>query len=669
MATAILAAVPAMAADVTVSLDPNAPGRAVSPLIYGVNFGSVAQANRIRWPVRRWGGNAVTRYSWEDDINNRASDWFFYNIENPHPNPGELPNNSSSDHFIDETRAAGGEVLLTVPTIGWTPIDRNRRWGFSVATYGAQEQTECTATGNPPWCNPDAGNGVRPGGAEITGNDPHDTSREVGPSFVTGWMQHIASRVGSAGSGGVRLFALDNEPFLWPFTHRDVHPQKTSYDEMWQRTRDYALAIKAQDPAAKVLGPADWGWCAYFFSALDGCGPGPDRAAHGNLDFTDWYLKQIADYYVANGVKLLDYLDVHYYPQANGVALSGDESAATSALRLRTVKSLYDATYLDESWINDMGMGPVKLIPRLRAWIDGRFTGAAAAARPGIAISEYNWGNDTGASSTLAQAEVLAVFGREGVDLATRWVAPDDDSKLEDAFLLYLNYNGVGAKVTGNSLPATSTSVDQVGAYAVRNGGTLYLLFFNKHTAARTVAVNVAGGLAQPLSLYRFTATTRLGSAGTATPSGGLVEMALPARSATLAVTSLTTTPSPATQFYTVPPCRVADTRVTPNGPYAGPALVAGATRTFNFGGRCNIPASARSVSLNVTVTGPTSAGNCALFPAGGAASTSVVNYSAGQTRGNNALIQTGPSAGIAVRCNQGGGTTHAILDVNGYFE
>jgi len=46
-----------------------------------------------------------------------------------------------------------------------------------------------------------------------------------------------------------------------------------------------------------------------------------------------------------------------------------------------------------------------------------------------------------------------------------------------------------------------------------------------------------------------------------------------------------------------------------------------------------------------------------------------VVNYSAGQTRGNNAIILTGPSAGLAVRCNQASGTTHAILDVNGYFE
>ena len=105
------------AADVNVTVNPAATPVPISPLIYGVNFGDTAQANRIRWPVRRWGGNAVTRYSWEHDISNRASDWFFYNIENDNPNPGLLPDGSASDRFIDETRAAGGEVLLTVPTI------------------------------------------------------------------------------------------------------------------------------------------------------------------------------------------------------------------------------------------------------------------------------------------------------------------------------------------------------------------------------------------------------------------------------------------------------------------------------------------------------------------------------------------------------------------------
>src|SRR5262249_23159174 len=266
---------------------------------------------------------------------------------------------------VDARRAAGGERIVTARLIGWTPIDRVRRWGFSVAKYGPQQATECTVTGFPPWCEPDAGNGNHPDGTPITGNDPHDTSREIGPDFVTGWLAHIAGRVGTAGQGGPRLFALDNEPDLWNSTHRDVHPTPLSYDEIWQRTADYASAIKAQDSDALVMGPVPWGWCAYFWSALDGCSDGgPDLAAHGGVHYLEWYLKQAHDYETANGVRLVDYLDIHYYPQANGVALTDDESVA--ALRLRTLKSLYDPSYIDESWIGTCcGSTAVNLIPSM----------------------------------------------------------------------------------------------------------------------------------------------------------------------------------------------------------------------------------------------------------------------------------------------------------------
>ena len=241
------AAAPAVATAITVTVDPGAGRHPISPSIYGVNFGDDGQAVRLRWPVRRWGGNATTRYSWQDDTANRASDWFFYNLPDDNPNPQDLPYGSSSDLFVGATRVAAGEPLITVPTIGWTPIDRTRRWGFSVAKYGPQQATECTATGNASWCNPDAGNGVHLDGTPITGNDPHDTSRNIDPSFVTGWMAHLAAVAGTAGNGGVHLYALDNEPTLWNSTHRDVHPQPTTYDELWRRTQQTAAAIRSTD--------------------------------------------------------------------------------------------------------------------------------------------------------------------------------------------------------------------------------------------------------------------------------------------------------------------------------------------------------------------------------------------------------------------------------------
>jgi hypothetical protein len=446
-----------------------------------------------------------------------------------------------------------------------------------------------------------------------------------------------------------------------------VFPNPLTYDTYWSRTQQYAAAIKQKDPAALVFGPADWGWCAYFFSPADNCSVGSDRIAHDNLEFLDWYLKQAKAYYDSTGVRLVDYLDVHYYPQSSGVSLSDDESAATQALRLRSLKSLYDPTYVDESWIGTTGYssGIVRLVPRLRDWIAARFPGTR------IAITEYSWGGDDGTSSTLAQAEALAIFARERVDLATRWVVPGDGSRIEDAFSLYLNYDGAGGRVQGQSVRASSTNVDQVGAYAIASpSNTLYLLLFNKDTAARTVAVSVVGGVNGTFGLYRFTASSRLASAGGTTPSGGALSLTLPARSATLAVGALGagTAPSP-TSFHTLTPCRAFDTR-DPPGAFGGPALAAQAERTFILAGRCGIPASATALSVNVTATGATAAGNVVLFPGGTyPPSTSTLNYAAGATRANNAIVGLGASTALRVRSNQTSGSVHLVLDVNGYFE
>ena len=65
----------------------------------------------------------------------------------------------------------------------------------------------------------------------------------------------MIGRYGTAASGGVLFYNLDNEPMLWNSTHRDVHPQPLSYDELRDRTYTYGAAIKAADPGAKTLGP------------------------------------------------------------------------------------------------------------------------------------------------------------------------------------------------------------------------------------------------------------------------------------------------------------------------------------------------------------------------------------------------------------------------------
>jgi subtilisin family serine protease len=122
--------------------------------------------------------------------------------------------------------------------------------------------------------------------------------------------------------------------------------------------------------------------------------------------------------------------------------------------------------------------------------------------------------------------------------------------------------------------------------------------------------------------------------------------------------------------FYTLPPCRVIDTR-TAAGPYGAPALVGGQERTFLLAGRCGIPATAKAVSANLTVTGPTAAGDLRLHAGGqGVPIPSSINFLSQQTKANNAIVMLSTDRQLAVRADQPAGTTtHFILDVNGYFQ
>lgn len=122
-------------------------------------------------------------------------------------------------------------------------------------------------------------------------------------------------------------------------------------------------------------------------------------------------------------------------------------------------------------------------------------------------------------------------------------------------------------------------------------------------------------------------------------------------------------------RFHTVAPCRLIDTRRSAD-PLGGPGLAAGSVRTFALANVCGIPATAQAVSINVTVTQPSAAGHLRLYPAGSALPTvSSINYLTGQTRANSGIVVLGPGVSLAVLCAQASGTTHFIMDVNGYFQ
>lgn len=533
---------PITAAAITLSVNVAANRKAISPYIYGLNFTKESFANEIDLPVRRWGGNHTTRYNWQQNYFNHGSDWYFHNNTAYDPYTG---NNQTTDQWIEQDQRTGAASLITVPMAGYVAKDGEKTTcGFNTSKYPIQDDV------NDEDGYPNCGNGFK-GGAPITGNNPLDTSKVVTPSFVSGWVNHLKATFGPANAGGVKFYALDNEPELWSETHRDIHPNALRYDELVNRSLAYGAAIKAADPSAQIFGYASFGWSGYWYSKYDldytaqhGYDHFPDYETHGNKYQVEWYLRQMCAYEQAGHSRLLDYLDLHFYPQ-NGVDLSLAGDATMKALRLRSTRALWDPTYVDESWIADAGPdgGIVRLIPRMRNWVNANYPGTK------LAITEYNWGGLEDINGALAQADVLGIFGREGLDLATLWNYPDtalgyDHFETQPgayAFRIYRNYDGSGNKFGDISVSAASADQSQLALYAAERSsdGALTLMIINKTGGALTGNVSLAGftpaGTAQVFRYSAANLTTIVPQSNQPVTSGGF-NASFPANSITLVV-------------------------------------------------------------------------------------------------------------------------------------
>lgn len=435
------------------SVDCKAGTQEISPLIYGIAVSVRHEdSDTHQWKLgattRRWGGNPTSRYNWElGNAWNTAADYFFLNVD--YANTTAYTWKSFLD--VDRDRKVGSAI--TLPTIGWVAKD-TRSVSFPRSEFPAQEAFDPDGR--------NAGNGIGKDGKPLKPPTPLLTSVPAGPDFIARWVKAIGEHERKRGKC-VDVYFLDNEPMLWHDTHRDVHPEPLGYDELLERTISYASAVKKVAPDALIAGPAEWGWPAYFHSAIDakaGFTLRPDRRKHGDVPLVEWWLQQLAAYEKKNGTRLVDVLDLHFYPQAKGlgVGTDGNTDADTNALRIRSTRALWDPRYADESWIKE----PVRLIPRMRELVDKHYPGTK------LAIGEYNFGAERHLSGGLALAEALGRFGQEGLYAAWYWTYPPEGSPAFWAFRAFRDFDGKGAHFEGWSM-ATEAPRD-ASLFAARSG-------------------------------------------------------------------------------------------------------------------------------------------------------------------------------------------------------
>jgi hypothetical protein len=521
-----LAVVPATRAEAGPSLAVNAAAdkHAISPNIYGLNFADKGLAAQLDLPVDRWGGNSTDTYNWKIGAYNTGNDYFYENI----PDCFDAPTYDCSDgprfgyrKFIAKDRAVGAKTLLTLPMMGYVAKDGQHdhpfTCGFPATVFPNQDSFDPYDT--------NCGNGLH-NGNELA-SDPTRDGKPIDASFNGDWIQTLKGLYGSASQGGVAYYELGNEPALWSDTHRDMHPDPETYDELWQRSRDLALAVKAADPGAKTFGFSEWGWPNYFCSAADdvenGCFPNsPDRAYHGGTPLVEWFLAQMHAYQQDHGTRLLDYLDLHYYSQGS---VSGHETDVT--------RSLWDPSYTDPSWIGQV----IKLIPRMRQWVADDYPGTK------VSLSEYNL-SESGdpVVNALIEADTLGIFARQRLDLATFWPLGVAEGKVYDAFRIYRNYDGNGAKFGDRWIRSTSADQGKLAVYGARRSsdGKYTILVLNKTAGSLTSSLTLSGfNPGSTAKVWRWTGNGIARIADQQVGGGGF-SATYPARSMTLFVVPAT---------------------------------------------------------------------------------------------------------------------------------
>ncbi len=339
----------------SVVVDAKSQLTSISPGIYGVAFSSDDSMQVAA--LNRWGGDAVSSYNWKIDVSNAGGDWNCANYKGRFTSPTpDASLSTSSDQFIHYNVTKHADTLMTIPISGWV----------SSMTTPNPSTPNCAGSSSISTCCQTLGTSEE----EVVdkGSSVLDTT------FMGDWVTHMVSTFGSAASGGVKYYQLDNEPDNWQALRTDIYPALyppgtwcepfystnssigTSLNQDFiNRTMAYAKAVKTADPTSSVLFMCTENATDLVALPNVECGnPAGPYSVDNSLTLA--ILKLAAAQEASTHVRVLDCVDMHYPFPGKGL---GDTSA------------LWDST-------------SSSVVPHVQGWIDSTYPGT------GICVSEYN---------------------------------------------------------------------------------------------------------------------------------------------------------------------------------------------------------------------------------------------------------------------------------------
>jgi fibronectin type 3 domain-containing protein len=505
-------------ADVTITVDA-VHTQAISAWIYGINFYSSSDPALVT--LDRMGGDRWTAYNWETNASNAGSDYIYDNDDylSSSTTPAEAVRSViAADH------SGGLASIMTVQLQGLVSADESGPVSVAnppVLTRFRQVVDKKSTVSSMPFTT-----------------TPVTTDANVYMDEFVWAMDQKLPGIFGANPALPTFVELDNEPELWNTTHLEVQgATAVTSDNYITKTINLTKAIKDQFPDSVIFGPVHYGFEGIY--SWQGELPAtPD----GTNWFPDKYLPAIKTASDTYGRPLVDVYDFHWYSEATDgtTRVVNLTSSVLTAAQVQAIvqspRSLWDATYMENSWItNDVLGEPINILGRLQNKIDAEFPGTK------IALTEYENGGDNHIAGTIAQADNLGIFGARGVYAATLWPLGTCPYILA-GFRAFRGFDGANASFGDTSLPAVSSNMQKVAVYASLDSttpGRVVFVAINRSTTSLVTAIS-----GQPLSgtatIYQMTAASAQGqtpvhpvSVGTMAASGSTLTITLPALSVT----------------------------------------------------------------------------------------------------------------------------------------
>ncbi len=459
------------AQNVQVQVDILAKRKKVSPYIYGRN-NSIANFNNNPLTVAQWqflrdagvtmfrenGGNNSTKYNWRRKLSSHP-DWYNNVYANNWDQAAQILQ-------ANIPQAQGVWAFQLIGKAAKTGGANFNDWGYNGSQWWSGVHQNL------------AGGGVintAGGDKALTNGNPDLYLENWTADSTTGILDHW---FGAGGLGldktKIQYWNMDNEAEIWNGTHDDVMPTLISAEDFMQRYFEVAKKARAKYPNIKLLGPVpanEWQWYNWnntLITGLDG----------QKYQWLQYFIKRIAEEQTRTGIRLLDVLDIHFYPSSN---------VAADVVQFHRV--FFDRNYVHPEangvrntptgW--NASLNKEYIFGRCADWLT-QYVGANHGVKFGVSEIGINESNSS-TTHAVWYASTLGEFMNNEVELFTPWTW---HTGMWEVLHLFSRYNQT------TSVESISNNEQNVSVYTTVSAGndSLTAVLVNRSTIAQAVTVD-----------------------------------------------------------------------------------------------------------------------------------------------------------------------------------